>query len=247
MSVTRRDIVLEGRNLSMSYGTDRIIEDISLCVEKGELVSLLGISGVGKTTLFNILSGLEAPCEGDVYLNGECITGKCGKIGYMQQSDLLLPFKSVIGNAMIPLVLKGVGKETAKKEAAAVLEEFGLLECVRMYPKQLSGGMRQRVALARTFLTKCSVMLFDEPFSALDAITRSDMQKWFKRVVKEHGISGVFITHDIDEAIILSDRIYILKGDVGRIGGEIRVDFDTEDTLSEKFIKLKREILEKVR
>lgn len=240
-------MVLEGKNLAKSYDGVKIIEDISISVKKGEMVSLLGVSGVGKTTLFNILSGLELPDTGDVYLHGERITGKAGRIGYMQQSDLLLPFKRVIDNAMIPLLLKGNDKKNARRAAEAILNEFALDGCADKYPMQLSGGMRQRVALARTFLTGCDVLLLDEPFSALDAMTRSDMQKWFRRVIKSRGASTVFITHDIDEAIILSDRIYILSGDVGKIIAEIEVNIPECDVFSKEFTELKKDIIEKVK
>lgn len=240
--------VLEGKGLSKSYDGEKIIEDVSLKVSKGEMVCLLGVSGVGKTTLFNILSGLEKPDEGEVFLKGECITGVPGKIGYMQQSDLLLPFKSVVKNVMTPLLLKKKDKAEARRAAEDILTEFMLGDCIDMYPKQLSGGMRQRAALARTFLTGCSVMLFDEPFSALDAITRRQMQNWFRGVIKKHEISTVFITHDIEEAILLSDRIYILSGEVGRIVDEIKVEMKVrDDVFDEDFIRLKKEIIEKVR
>ena len=239
--------ILEGKRLCKSYGNEKIIEDISIEVSKGEMVCLLGVSGVGKTTLFNILSGLETPDNGDVYLNGECITGIAGKIGYMQQSDLLLPFKSVVRNVMTPLLLKGIDKKEARQKAEELLKEFSLGECADMLPRQLSGGMRQRAALARTFLTGCDVMLLDEPFSALDAITRTQLQNWFRSVIKKHGISTVFITHDIDEAILLSDRIYILSGEIGRIVSEIKVDIELRDAFSDEFIKLKKEIIEKVK
>ncbi|MBR5536039.1 MAG: ABC transporter ATP-binding protein [Clostridia bacterium] len=239
--------VLEGFGLSKSYDGEKIIEDVSVYVKKGEIVSLLGVSGAGKSTLFNILSGLESPDEGEVYLKGECITGKAGRVGYMQQSDLLLPFKSVRDNAAIPLVLKGTDRKKAREEAERILEEFSLKEASCMLPGQLSGGMRQRAALARTFLTGCDVLLLDEPFSALDALTRSEMQKWFRNVIKEKGASGIFITHDVDEAIILSDRIYILSGDEGKISFETEIALNSRDVFEEEFIKLKKEVIEKVK
>ncbi len=239
--------ILEGKNITKSYDGKKIIEDISLYVNKGEMVSLLGVSGIGKTTLFNIMSGLEAPDSGEVFCREECVTGKRGITGYMQQSDLLLPFKTIVKNVMIPLVLKGVDKKEAQKRAEEILEEFSLSEYKDMYPHKLSGGMRQRVALARTFLMGSDIMLLDEPFSALDALTRRDMQNWFKEKVRKHSIATLFITHDIDEAILMSDRIYILKGDVGRISDEIAVDISHKDTMSGDFIEIKKEILEKVR
>ena len=239
--------MLEGKKLGKSYDGKRIIEDVSLSVKKGEMVCLLGVNGVGKTTLFNILSGLEMPDEGEVYLNGEPITGVAGKIGYMQQSDLLLPFKSIVRNVMTPLLLKKMDKKEARREAEAMLKEFSLGDCADMFPRQLSGGMRQRAALARTFLTGCEVMLLDEPFSALDAITRTQLQNWFRGIIKKHGLSTVFITHDIDEAILLSDRIYILSGEVGTLVDELEVKLSVRDVFCDEFIKLKREIIEKVK
>lgn len=238
--------ILEGKNLTKSFDDTKIIENVSIFVNEGEMVSLLGVSGKGKTTLFNIMSGLEVPDCGEVYLKGECITGKAGYIGYMQQSDLLLPFKSVIKNVMIPLILKGVDKKEAYRRAEEILKEFSLLECRDLYPGQISGGMRQRVALARSFLIGSEVMLMDEPFSALDAFSRGEMQKWFKAVVRENNMATLFITHDIDEAIILSDRIYILGGEVGTITDVIEVNIDKADYFSEEFVRLKKRIAEKI-
>lgn len=240
-------VILEGKGLTKSFDGEKIIENVSLNVKKGEIVSLLGVSGVGKTTLFNLLSGLDVPDEGEVYLEGQSVTGTPGKVGYMQQSDLLLPFKTTLENVMIPLILKGVDKKEAKAEAEAILTEFSLFESKDLYPGKLSGGMRQRAALARTFLTGCSVFLLDEPFSALDALTRGEMQKWFRSVIKEKGASGVFITHDVDEAILLSDRIYILSGKVGSISAEVQIELKERDAFENDFITLKKAILEKVK
>lgn len=241
--------VLEARGVSKSYEGRKIIENISVSVKKGEMTALLGISGIGKTTLFNVVSGLETPDAGRVYLNGEDVTGRAGKVGYMQQSDLLLPFKRVIDNAAIPLILMGRRKAEAREEAGKVLEEFGLGDYKTCYPAQLSGGMRQRAALARTFLYAKDALLLDEPFSALDAMTRGDMQRWFKNIVKTHNISTLLVTHDINEAILLSDRIYIMSGNPGRITDEFNVSVPMADNveLTEEFIALKRQILERVK
>jgi ABC-type nitrate/sulfonate/bicarbonate transport system ATPase subunit len=240
--------VLESISVSKSYGGRRIIEDISIHVDKGEMVSLLGMSGIGKTTLFNILSGLEAPDEGKVLLKGEDVTGRAGKVGYMQQSDLLLPFKKIGANVAIPLILSGEKKKDALSAADKILDEFGLGEYTDMYPNQLSGGMRQRAALARTFLYAKDVLLLDEPFSALDAMTRRDMQTWFREKVKSHSLSTLFITHDINEAILLSDRIYIMSGEIGKITEETKINVpDGENAeLTDEFISAKKKILNMV-
>ncbi|MCD8048911.1 MAG: ABC transporter ATP-binding protein [Clostridia bacterium] len=241
--------VLETRGVTKSYEGRKIIDDISVFVNEGEMVSLLGVSGIGKTTLFNIASGLEMPDEGSVYLEGTDVTGRAGKVGYMQQNDLLLPFKTVLQNVAVPLILSKVGKKEAYAKAKDALDEFALGEYANLYPAQLSGGMRQRAALARTFLYSGKMMLLDEPFSALDAMTRSDMQKWFKRVVREHNAATLFITHDVNEAILLSDRIYIMSGAPGRITSEIKVDVKECDDadLSEEFIAAKKRILGLIR
>ena len=231
--------LLEAKGITKYYEGGKIIEDVSLYVRKGENVALLGASGVGKTTLFNILSGLENCDEGEVLLNGEVITNTSGKVGYMQQSDLLLPFKKILKNVTIPLEIAKVEKKEAEEKAKTVLEEFGLGEYIDMYPSQLSGGMRQRVALARTFMLQKELVLMDEPFSALDAITRDGMQKWFKETVRRHNIATLFITHDIDEAILLSDRIYVMAGFVGKITAEFEVNKDTSE--------LKKKILNEVK
>ena len=240
--------VIRSIGVSKSYEGRKIIEDISVHVDKGEMTSLLGISGIGKTTLFNILSGLEAPDYGDVFLNDTIVTGKAGKVGYMQQSDLLLPFKKIVDNAAIPLLLSGVSKKEARAEAGKILDEFGLGEYKSCYPAQLSGGMRQRAALARTVLYAKDALLLDEPFSALDAMTRAEMRAWFKNIVRKRGISTLFITHDIDEAILLSDRIYIMSGAPGKITHEIKVELPEIDEveLTKEFIDMKKMILQTV-
>lgn len=232
--------VLTAENITKSYEEKVIIEDVSLYVKEGEIVSLLGVSGVGKSTLFNILAGLLTPDSGEVFLEGERVTGKSGLIGYMQQDDLLLPFKTVVKNVMIPLVLKGMNKKDAKKLAMAQLEEFSLAEYANHYPGELSGGMRQRAALARTFLYGKKVMLADEPFSALDAMTRRDMQIWYKEKAREKSLATLVITHDIDEALFLSDRVYVLAGETGKIVFEDKVSADNKEIL-------KKTILEKVK
>lgn len=242
--------LLKAENITVSFEDEKIIEDVSLCVEKGETVSLLGVSGTGKTTLFNVLSGIKAPDEGRVYLEGEDITAKAGKISYMLQRDLLLPHKKIIDNACLPLVLKGMKKKQARENAGSHFAEFGLEGTQDKYPHQLSGGMRQRVAFLRTYLSSEKVALLDEPFSALDNITKSSIHRWFLSVMKEIELSVLFVTHDIDEAILLSDKIYLLSGRPGKITDEIIINLpvrkEERSPFSKEFIAYKEEIIKKI-
>lgn len=243
-------IILQAENITKKYGSQTIIQNINIELHKGELVSLLGVSGSGKTTLFHVLSGLTDPQEGRVLLAGEDITGKPGKISYMLQKDLLFAHKKIIDNVSLPLVLKGMKKAEAREKADELFEEFGLENTQYKYPCQLSGGMRQRAALLRTYLSSNGVALLDEPFSALDTITKSGIHKWYLNVMQQIDLSTLFITHDIDEAILLSDRIYILNGKPGEIKDEIIIkekkprpeDFYLTDT----FLNYKREIIGKL-
>ncbi len=242
--------LLSAEHVTKKYGQRTIIEDIQLELKKGEIVSLLGISGTGKTTLFHILSGLTQPEEGHVYLEGEDITGKPGRISYMLQKDLLFAHKKVIDNVALPLVLKGMKKSEARTRANELFAEFGLEGTQFQYPSQLSGGMRQRAALLRTYLASNGVALLDEPFSALDTITKSSIHTWYLNIMEHIDLSTLFITHDIDEAILLSDRIYILKGQPGRITDEIVIrekkPRDRDFNLSQSFLDYKRDIISKL-
>ncbi len=238
---------LETKNLTMRFGSETIIRDISIAVDQGELVSLLGVSGSGKTTLFNCISGIYKPVSGSVILDGEEITGTTGHISYMLQKDLLLPYKTIEDNVALPLIIRGVSKSEARQQASAHFEEFGLEGTQKKYPKQLSGGMRQRAALLRTYLFSDNVALLDEPFSALDTITKGRIHRWYLDVMEKINLTTVFITHDINEAILLSDRIYIMTGKPGEIQSEIKVktprsqrqDYD----LTDEFMEYKRQIM----
>ena len=239
---------LETRNITMHFGDEPIIRDISIAVDQGELVSLLGVSGSGKTTLFNCISGIYQPSGGQVLLDGEDITGQTGHISYMLQKDLLLPYKTIEDNVALPLIIRGVPKQEARAKAGRYFAEFGLQGTQKKYPRQLSGGMRQRAALLRTYLFSDNVALLDEPFSALDTITKGKIHRWYLDVMEQIRLTTVFITHDINEAILLSDRICIMTGKPGEIRSEIRIatprrertDFD----LTEEFLKYKRQIMQ---
>ena len=242
--------VLKAEHITKRYGMRTIIKDINIELNQGELVSLLGVSGSGKTTLFHILSGLIAPEEGRVLLKDEDVTLKPGSISYMMQKDLLLPHKKIIDNVALPLVLKGLDKNSARNQADSMFEEFGLEGTQYQYPVQLSGGMRQRAALLRTYLSSRGVALLDEPFSALDTITKTAIHDWYLDVMQKIDLSTLFITHDIDEAILLSDRIYILNGQPGKIRDELIIrekkprakDF----YLTDAFLNYKRKIIGKL-
>lgn len=238
---------LTANNITVSYERKNIIEDVSIELNKGEIVCLLGVSGVGKTTLFNVISGLVKPEKGTVKLDGKDITGKAGNISYMLQKDLLLPYKTIIDNVSLPLVIKGEKKSRAREAASGYFEEFGLEGTQKKYPSQLSGGMRQRAALLRTYLFSDQVALLDEPFSALDSITKSSMHRWYLQVMDQIKLSSLLITHDIDEALVLADRIYIMAGKPGRITEEMRIEEprprNKDFNVSNSFLEYKKKIL----
>lgn len=242
--------VVRAEHISKAYGEKQVLQDVSIHLEKGELVSLLGISGSGKTTLFHILAGLTPPQEGSVYLNEQDVTARPGQISYMMQKDLLLEHKKVIDNVSLPLVLKGMKKKEAREKADALFAEFGLEGTQEQYPHQLSGGMRQRAALLRTYLSSNGVALLDEPFSALDTLTKSSVHKWYLDIMQHIDLATIFITHDIDEAILLSDRIYILNGTPGQIRDEIVIREKKPRgegfLLSEEFLAYKKKILSRL-
>ncbi len=238
---------LNATDISVSFQNVEIIKDISITLKPGEIVCLLGVSGAGKTTLFNVLSGLLKPDKGTVTLDDEDITGKSGKLSYMLQKDMLLPYKTIVDNVSLPLRIKGMKKLKAREIASSYFDEFGIKGTEYKYPKQLSGGMRQRAALLRTYLFSDQVALLDEPFSALDTITKSNMHEWYLAVMEQIKLSTLFITHDIDEAILLSDRIYIMTGKPGQITEEIIISNNKprgkEFLVSNDFILYKKHIL----
>lgn len=244
-------VKLKVSNVSKTFEQEKIIKNVSLELHEGELVCLLGVSGGGKTTLFNIISGLMKPDEGQVFLDDREITGEPGHVSYMLQKDLLLPYRTIEDNVALPLIVKGMKKKEAREKVQEHFTAFGLEGTRKKYPHQLSGGMRQRAALLRTYMFSGGVALLDEPFSALDTLTKSSMHKWYLEVMEQIHLSTIFITHDIDEAILLSDRICLMTGKPGTITDEIvirepkprREDFN----LTEEFLAYKREILEKLK
>ena len=240
--------VLKVEGVSKTFDSEKILEEISIELHEGEIVSLLGVSGGGKTTLFNIIAGLNLPDEGNVWIDDKKVTGKPGSVSYMLQKDLLLPYRTILDNVALPLMIRGMNKKEAREKAAPYFVEFGLAGTEKKYPAQLSGGMKQRAALLRTYLFSRKVALLDEPFSALDMLTKQAMHQWYLEVMEKIKLSTLFITHDIDEAILLSDRIYLLTGRPGQITKEIRIreqkPREKDFNLTEEFLFYKKEILE---
>ncbi len=238
--------ILKAEKITKSFGDNLVLNDISITLNEGEIIGLLGVSGSGKTTLLNILSGIYTPDSGKVYLKGQDITGKPGEVSYMLQKDLLFEYRKVIDNVALPLILNGTSKKEARKKADPLFKTFGIDGTQMQYPCELSGGMRQRAALLRTYLSSQGVALLDEPFSALDTITKSKIHKWYLDVMQSINLSTVFITHDIDEAILLADRIYILTSNSST--EEVVIDVEkprkSDFNLTDEFLNYKRRIVE---
>jgi ABC-type nitrate/sulfonate/bicarbonate transport system ATPase subunit len=217
-------IVVRDVSKSFAGGAIQALDRVSLDAPSGAFVSLVGPSGCGKSTLFNIVAGLVEPDTGSVELAGRDVTGTTGHAGYMLQRDLLLPWRTVLDNVVLGLDVKHVPRRTSVPRARELLARFGLARFERSYPAALSGGMRQRCAVIRTILYDAPVFLLDEPFSALDAQTRVLMQEWLLSVWESLRKTVVYITHDIDEAIFLSDRVYAMSARPGRIIDAVEVD-----------------------
>jgi NitT/TauT family transport system ATP-binding protein len=202
-----------------------VLAGVSLDVGPREFVTLVGPSGCGKSTICNVVAGLVRPDAGTVTIStGTVAAAGTDRVAYMQQKDLLLPWRTVLDNAILGLEIQGTPRAAAREEARAMLRRFGLEGFERAYPATLSGGMRQRVALVRTLLCRRDLLVLDEPFGALDAMTRAAMQGYLLRLREEFGRTVLFITHDVEEAVLLSDRIYVMAARPGRIRAELRLD-----------------------
>ncbi len=219
---------IEFRHVSKTFaGIDHAVpalEDISFKVMPGEFVTIIGASGSGKSTMFNICVGLLKPDEGEILIDGERPENRAGMVGYMPQRDLLLPWRSVLNNVLIPLEIQGVPRKESRQKALEMLTHFELETFGNEYPSALSGGMRQRAALLRTWLTGRSTLCLDEPFGALDALTRKELQNWLLRVWQEFGRTVMFITHDVEEAVYLADRVIVLSARPGKIKRELKIN-----------------------
>ena len=224
--------------LSKSYDNIEVIKDISISVDEGEFVSIVGPSGCGKTTIFNVLTNIEKYDTGEIEMNG--------LYSYMYQKDLLLPYKSIIDNVSLPILLKkgnklkSKDKKNAREYVSKYFREFGLEGYEYKYPHELSGGMKQRASFLRTYIDSNDIMLLDEPFGALDSITKSSMQNWLLKLKDKVKPTILLITHDIEEAIKLSDKIYVISNKPSQVKKEYKINKSITDI--EKF-NLKNEIL----
>ena len=233
--------ILDIKNLSYSFGNNPILKDINIHVNKNEMVAIVGSSGVGKSTLFNLIAGVLKKQAGKITINGS--EDYIGKVAYMLQKDLLFEHKTIIDNVILPLIIAKVNKKEALEEGNKILKQFNLDKYANKYPQQLSGGMRQRVALIRTYMFKKNIFLLDEAFSALDAITKKELHKWYLDLKKEFNLTTLLITHDIEEAVFLSDRIYILGNKPGEIIGEIEIEINPNEDIDVQRLLYKKEIL----
>jgi ABC-type nitrate/sulfonate/bicarbonate transport system ATPase subunit len=245
--------LLELEGISKTFGRVQAVRGLSLRVEPGEFVTVVGPSGCGKSTLFNMVAGLEEPDDGAIlrFKGRGCHASELlGRVSFMPQRDLLLPWRNVIDNAILANEIEGAKRADARAKALRMLPEFGLAGFEAQYPHQLSGGMRQRVALMRTFMFERELMLLDEPFGALDALTRTLMQRWLLDVWQRHRRTILFITHDVDEAIFLGDRVMVMTARPGAVKLTRAVDLPRprppELVTAPEFIALKREILEAI-
>ena len=249
------DPALALRDISKIFpsGRDLVValDGLTLHVQPREFVSIVGPSGCGKSTLFNLLAGLIRPTAGELWIRGQRAEGQAGLVGYMPQKDLLFPWLTVLDNAALGLQLQGTAAGPARDEARALLPRFGLEGFERSYPNALSGGMRQRAAFLRTVLCRRDILLLDEPFGALDALTRQSMQEWLLSLWDELRPTVLFVTHDIDEALFLSDRVYVMTPRPGRVALEVTVPLarprDYHVLTQPELVRLKAELLDALR
>src|SRR3989339_1440172 len=237
---------LEIKNLSLSFEED-VIKNITLKVEEGEMVSIIGPSGCGKSTFFNIISGILVQNKGTIKINGKEEKQRQGKFGYMFQDPLLFPWLKVLENVMLGYEIKGLAKNQARIKALDLLKKFDLFGYTNLYPDSLSGGMKQKVALLRTIAFNSSILLLDEPFGSLDAITRSSLHLYLLEVWKRLKLTIIITTHDIREAIFLSDRVYVLSKKPAMVVDCLKVNLSRprkiDNVTSAKFVELEKKLM----
>jgi ABC-type nitrate/sulfonate/bicarbonate transport system ATPase subunit len=214
---------LEFEGIRKTFGTTPVLDGVSLDVRAGEFVSILGPSGAGKSTLFQMLIGGLRADSGSIRCEGQPLGPEVGRFAFMPQRDALMPWRRILDNVTLGLEVQGMGRKPAREKVLPLFPEFGLAGFENHYPAQLSGGMRQRAALLRTVAQGCDMLLLDEPFGALDALTRSGMQRWLGAMWQRHRWTALLITHDVREAVFLSDRIYVLSARPARVVREFSV------------------------
>jgi len=251
ISVSSRSSSITVEEVSKYFDELHALDFVSLTAGDGEFVSLVGPSGCGKSTLFNIIAGLLIPDSGRVLIGDDDVTGSTGHVGYMLQRDLLLPWRTVLDNVVLGLEVQGIPKRRSYPQARELLARFGLAKFETNYPAALSGGMRQRCAVIRTILYDAPVFLLDEPFSALDAQTRLLMQEWLLEVWEALRKTVFYITHDVEEALFLSDRVYVMSARPGMLIEEVPVNIERprahEVRTSPEFLQLKAQLIDLVR
>lgn len=215
---------LELKSVAKSFGSLDVLKDISFHISEGEFVSILGPSGAGKSTIFNLLTGSEHAQKGSILFDNAPLIKARNIFAFMPQRDALMPWRRIIDNVTLGLEVQGMSRKAARKLAEPLFPEFGLAGFEQAYPAELSGGMRQRAALLRTVIQQRDMLLLDEPFGALDALTRTSMQRWLETMWQNHRWTALLITHDVREAVYLSDRIYVLSARPSTIVHEVTVD-----------------------
>jgi ABC-type nitrate/sulfonate/bicarbonate transport system ATPase subunit len=231
-----------------SAGSFEALAPVSLSIAPGKFVSLIGPSGCGKSTIFNIIAGLLQPSGGSIVIDGVDVTGTIGRVGYMLQKDLLLPWRTVLDNVSLGMEIQGVPLREARQRALPLLRRYGLSGFEYVGPNVLSGGMRQRAALLRTLLFDTDIILLDEPFGALDAQTKLQMQEWLLALWSDFAKTVVFVTHDVEEAIYLSDEVHVMASRPGRIVETIPVPIGRprlrSSVLAAEFLAIKQRCLD---
>lgn len=239
------DIRLDLTSICKSFDGLAVLDRISLRVSRGEFVSILGPSGAGKSTLFRLLTGGVPWDSGEIRFDGSALAGT-SPFAFMPQRDALMPWRRIIDNATLGLEVQGASRHAARAKVAPLIAEFGLAGFEQRYPSQLSGGMRQRAALLRTVVQDRPMLLLDEPFGALDALTRAGMQRWLMTMWPHHNWTALLITHDVREAVFLSDRIYLLTARPARVMREFVVPIprSRRDLASPETSQIEGEILD---
>ncbi len=245
--------MLEFQNVSFQYAQDEqvMMKDFSFSVNNGDFVSIIGKSGCGKSTIFRLINGLESPQKGQILIDGKPIQQIKQYSAFMPQKDLLFPWNTIEKNICLPMELQKVPKKEQQKKCYEVLKEIGLLEYAHKYPKELSGGMKQRISFARTLLAGAEMLLLDEPFSALDYLTRVDMQEWLLQQWLHFHKTILFITHDVEEAIFLSKFVFIIKDSpfccMEKIEVPLQYPRKREDLKRTEIVELKEQLIKKLR